>query len=54
MGLERLPEGVAATPHGAVELAGFPGPIEVLRADRRAQAPDRNDTGELWTRTPFI
>ena len=24
MGLERLPEGVDATPHGAVELAGFP------------------------------
>ena len=37
MGLERLPEGVVATPHGPVELAGFPGPIEVLRADRRAQ-----------------
>ena len=30
MGLERLPEGVVATPHGPVELAGFPGPIEVF------------------------
>ena len=28
-GLERLPEGVTAIPHGAVELAGFPGTIEV-------------------------
>ena len=27
MGLERLPEGVVATPHGPVELAGFPGPM---------------------------
>jgi adenylate cyclase len=54
MGLERLPEGVVATPHGAVELAGFPGPIEVFELSGVPAAPDRNDTGELWTRSPFI
>ena len=54
MGLERLPEGVTATPHGAVELAGFPGAIEVYELTGVPTAPDRNDTGELWTRSPFI
>ena len=54
MGLERLPEGVTATPHGPVELAGFPGPIEVFELSGVPAAPDRNDTGELWTRSPFI
>ncbi len=54
MGLERLPEGVVATPHGAVELAGFPGPIDVLELSGVPKPPDRNDTGELWTRSPFV
>jgi len=54
MGLERLPEGVEATPHGAVELAGFPGAIEVFELSGVPAEPSRNDTGELWTRTPFI
>ena len=54
MGLERLPEGVVATPHGAVELAGFPGEIEVFELTGVPKPADRNDTGELWTRTPFI
>ena len=54
MGLERLPEGVVATPHGAVELAGFPGAIEVFELSGVPSEPSRNDTGELWTRTPFI
>ena len=54
MGLERLPEGVVATPHGAVVLAGFPGEIEVFELTGVPKPADRNDTGELWTRTPFI
>ena len=54
MGLERLPEGVTAKPHGAVELAGFPGAIEVYELSGVPTSPDRNDTGELWTRSPFI
>ena len=54
MGLERLPEGVEALPHDPVELAGFPGSIEVFELTGVPTAPDRNDTGELWTRSPFI
>ena len=53
MGLERLPEGVAATAHDPVTLAGFPGEIEVFALTGTPNAPDRHDTGELWTRTPF-
>jgi len=54
MGLERLPEGVVATAHGAVELAGFPGTIEVYELSGVPTAPTQHDTGELWTRTPFM
>jgi adenylate cyclase len=54
MGLERLPEGVQALPHAPVELAGFPGSIEVFELTGLPAAADRNDTGELWTRSPFI
>jgi adenylate cyclase len=53
MQLERLPEGVSATPHGSLELRGFPGPIEVLELDGRPTFTPLNDTSELWTRTPF-
>jgi class 3 adenylate cyclase len=53
MQLERLPEGVTATPHGSLELRGFPGPIEVLELDGRPTFTPLNDTSELWTRTPF-
>jgi class 3 adenylate cyclase len=54
MGIERLPDGVIATPHGPVELAGFPGSIEVFELSGTPTPPDHNDTGELWTRSPFI
>ena len=53
MQLERLPEGVVATDHGALELRGFPGTIEVLALSGDPVAAPRNDTGELWTRLPF-
>ena len=54
MGLERLPEGVSAEAHDPVELAGFPGAIEVYELTGTPRPADFNDTGELWTRTPFI
>jgi class 3 adenylate cyclase len=54
MHLERLPAGVVAVPHGEVELRGFPGPIEVVELDGHPELADRHDTGELWTRTPFL
>jgi adenylate cyclase len=53
MQLERLPEGITANPHGEVELRGFPGPIDVVELDGRPAQTMLNDTGELWTRTPF-
>ena len=53
MQIERLPEGVTATHHGELELRGFPGPITVVELSGRPMAKSSNDTGELWTRTPF-
>lgn len=53
MQIERLPEGVRATPHGAVELRGFPGPVDVVNLDGVPSGSASNDTAELWTRTPF-
>lgn len=53
MQLEQLPEGVTAEPFGEVELRGFPGSISVVDL-QGVPAPVDSDTGELWTRTPFI
>ncbi len=53
MQLERMPQGVTATPHGPVELRGFPGSIEVVELDGTPVPITNNDTTELWTRTPF-
>lgn len=54
MQIERLPEGITAQEHGEVELRGFPGPIAVLELSGVPAAPSLNDTGELWTRNPFV
>lgn len=53
MQIERLPEGVLATQHGDIELRGFPGPVSVVELSGRPVVQASNDTGELWTRTPF-
>ena len=53
MQLERLPEGVVATEHGEVELRGFPGTVDVIELSGVPVHTPLNDTGELWTRTPF-
>jgi len=53
MQIERLPQGVIVTPHGEVELRGFPGPVDVVELSGNPDVPLRNDTGELWTRLPF-
>ena len=53
MQIERLPEGVVATPHGELELRGFPGPIDVVELSGQPAPVSFNDTGELWTRSPF-
>jgi adenylate cyclase len=54
MHLDRLPEGITATPRGEIELRGFPGSIEVVQLTGVPTQGERNDTGELWTRTPYI
>lgn len=53
MHIERLPDGISAAPYGEVELRGFPGPISVVELKGVPEAVDA-DTGDLWTRTPFI
>lgn len=53
MQIERLPEGVVATPHGEVELRGFPGTIDVVELSGTPRGVSTLDTGELWTRSPF-
>jgi adenylate cyclase len=53
MQLERMPEGVTATPYGEVELRGFPGTIDVLELGGTPVSVTNNDTSELWTRSPF-
>ena len=49
-----LPEGVTATPHGVIELHGFPQPVTVANLAGTPMVRGRNDTGELWTRSPFL
>jgi adenylate cyclase len=49
-----LPEGVVAAPHGTLDLRGFPDPIDVVELSGEVESRDRNDTGELWTRSPFV
>jgi class 3 adenylate cyclase len=52
--LEDLPDGAVATPHGLVSLRGFSDPIEVVELSGTPTPADRHDTGELWTRSPFV
>ena len=49
-----LPEGVTASPHGVIELHGFPQPVTVADLGGTPMVQRRNDTGELWTRSPFL
>ena len=49
-----LPDGVTATPHGVIELHGFPQPVTVANLAGTPMVQGRNDTGELWTRSPFL
>jgi adenylate cyclase len=49
-----LPEGVSARPHKEVLLRGFPTPIAVVNLSGTPVLRGRHDTGELWTRSPFV
>jgi adenylate cyclase len=52
--VEELPDGVESHPYGWLELRGFPAPIQAVELSGRAAPLPRNDTGELWTRSPFV
>jgi class 3 adenylate cyclase len=53
--VEDLPEGVTAVPHGEVALRGFPQPVKVVTlAGVPVPSSPRHDTGELWTRSPYV
>jgi adenylate cyclase len=51
--LESLPEGIVAVPAGEHLLRGIPEPVAVVAI---SGAPNHlvNDTGEVWTRAPFM
>ena len=53
MQIERLPQGVHASTHHEIELRGFPGPVDVVELTGHPLLTATNDTGELWTRSPF-
>ena len=52
--IENLPEGVVATPHESMSLRGLNEAIPVVSLTGEATNAARNDTGELWTRSPFV
>jgi adenylate cyclase len=53
MQIDRLPDGITATPFGEVELRGFPGPIDVVQLSG-VPRPAADDSPDTLTRAPFI
>ena len=51
--LRRLPQGVAENNHDNVTLRGL-GEVEVVALTSQTTLSGINDTGELWTRSPFV
>ena len=52
--IENLPEGVLVGKHEALTLKGLSEAIPVVTLTGEATNAARNDTGELWTRSPFV
>ena len=52
--IENLPDGVVAVPHEPLTLRGLNEAIPVVTLSGEATNAARNDTGELWTRSPFV
>ena len=52
--IENLPDGVVVTPHEPMSLRGLNEAIPVVLLTGEATNAARNDTGELWTRSPFV
>lgn len=51
--IQRLPLGVEEHNHDAVFLRGL-GEVEVVSLTAKDKLGGNNDTGELWTRSPFV
>ena len=49
-----LPEGVVSSPHESLHLRGLHEAIHVIALSGEVKDAARNDTGELWTRSPFV
>jgi class 3 adenylate cyclase len=52
--LDTVPPGIVSRPHGLLSLRGFPDPIEVVELSGVADDLPRQDTSEIWTRSPFV
>lgn len=52
--IEELPDGVHTVDHAPLSLRGFSEPLAVCGLSGDPVITDRNDTGELWTRSPFV
>jgi class 3 adenylate cyclase len=52
--IDGLPDGVVATPHDDVTLRGFPEPVPTVALSGAPISAPRHDTGELWTRSPYV
>jgi len=52
MQLNRLPDGITATPFGEVELRGFPGPVDIVQLGG-VPRPVSVDSSDALSLTPF-
>lgn len=52
--IEILPEGVVTQKRPPLTLRGLSEALEVVTLSGEAANAARNDTGELWTRSPFV
>lgn len=52
--VENLAEGVVAVHHEPLTLRGLNEAIQVVTLTGEDVSMNRNDTGELWTRSPFV
>ena len=52
--VDHLPDGVDTNPHEPLHLRGLNDAIQVVALSGEPRMAERNDTGELWTRSPFV
>jgi class 3 adenylate cyclase len=51
---ETLPSGVTGLAHAPLRLRGIPHDVHVVQLEGSTPTMAPNDTGELWTRSPFV